>query len=95
MSDTSSQQTTDHDTIKQWAQARGGKPATVRETGGVGDPGLIRLMFPDAPNHDDDALDEISWDAFFEKFEENGLALLYQEETSDGERSNFNKLVKR
>jgi hypothetical protein len=37
----------------------------------------------------------ISWDDWFAKFDESGLALLFQEETAGGERSNFNKLVKR
>ena len=34
-------------------------------------------------------------DEFFEKFDESNLALLYQEETASGQRSNFNKLVGR
>lgn len=87
--------TTDHDTIRKWAEARKAKPATVRSTHRKDDPGIIRLEFPRAPNANDDALEEISWDEFFEKFDEAGLALLYQEETAAGERSNFNKLVGR
>jgi hypothetical protein len=87
--------TTDHDTIRKWAEARRAKPATVRSTHRKDDPGIIRLEFPGAPNANDDALEEISWDEFFEKFDEAGLALLYQEETADGQRSNFNKLVGR
>jgi hypothetical protein len=57
--------------------------------------GIIRIEFPDAPNAKDDALEEISWEEFFEKFEESNLALLYQQETAKGERSNFNKLAGR
>ena len=95
MADHSSKQTTDHDTIKKWATSRGGKPASVKDTGGGDDPGLIRIMFPDQPNADDDGLKEISWDEWFEKFDENKLALTYQEETSDGEKSHFSKLVSR
>ena len=92
----SSDTTTDHDTIKKWAEDRGGKPATVEGTEkGGDDAGLIRLMFPDSKDADDDKLTEISWDDWFEKFEESKLALLYQEETSDGKKSSFNKLVKR
>jgi hypothetical protein len=92
----SSQTTTDHDTIKKWAEDRNGKPAEVDGTERSGDDiGLIRLMFPDAQGSDTDKLTEISWDDFFEKFEESNLALLYQEETADGKKSNFNKLVKR
>ena len=87
--------TTDHDEIRKWAEARGGRPAAVRSTHGKGGTGIIRIEFPDAPNAKDDNLEEISWDAFFEKFDESDLALLYQEQTAKGERSNFNKLVGR
>ena len=43
----------------------------------------------------DESLQEISWEQFFEKFDDQGLALLYQEKTARGAKSNFNKLVKR
>src|SRR3954447_18838285 len=87
--------TTDHDEIREWAEARGGRPAAVRGTHGKDDPGIIRIEFPGAPNANDDALEEITWDEFFDKFGEADLALVYQEETAGGERSNFNKLVGR
>jgi hypothetical protein len=87
--------TTDHDQIREWAEERGGIPARVRETGGPDDPGIIRIEFPDAPNSRDDKLEEISWDEFFEKFDEQGLALVYQDRLASGEKSNFYKLVKR
>lgn len=87
--------TTDHDEIRKWAEARGARPAAVRSTQSKDDVGIIRLEFPGAPNAKDDALEEISWEEFFEKFDESNLALLYQEETASGRRSNFNKLVGR
>jgi hypothetical protein len=87
--------TTDHDEIRNWAEERGGRPATVRSTHGKGGTGIIRIEFPDAPNSKHDALEEISWEEFFEKFDESDLALLYQEETAKGEKSNFNKLIGR
>ena len=87
--------TTDHDEIRKWAEARGGRPAVVRSTHGKGGTGIIRLEFPNAPNANDDALEEISWDEFFDKFDESKLAFLYQEKTADGQRSNFNKLIGR
>jgi hypothetical protein len=88
--------TTDHDEIRKWAESRGGRPARVNGTGTAGDdPGLIRLMFPDAPQAEDDNLAEISWDDWFAAFDDNGLALVYQEQTSDGDESRFNKLVSR
>jgi hypothetical protein len=89
----SSQMTTDHETIRKWVQERGGKPARVKRTGDKQDPGIIRIDFPGYSG--DGSLEEISWEEFFEKFEDNRLALLYQEETAQGERSNFNKLVSR
>jgi hypothetical protein len=87
--------TTDHDEIKRWAEARGGRPAAVSSTGSGNDPGILRIEFPGAPQSDDDALEEISWDEWFEAFDANGLALIYQDQTSDGEESRFNKLVSR
>jgi hypothetical protein len=94
-SEHSSRTTTDHDEIRRWAEERGGKPACVKGTGGKHDIGLLRIEFPGAPGAKDDKLQPIEWDDFFDKFEERGLALVYQEETAAGEKSNFNKLVDR
>ncbi|HWE49782.1 MAG TPA: hypothetical protein VG273_08340 [Bryobacteraceae bacterium] len=88
-----SQTTTDHEEIRKWAEDRGAKPACVRGTGGEGDAGMLRLDFPGYSGAD--SLEHIDWDAWFEKFDERKLALLYQEETAEGEKSNFNKLVSR
>jgi hypothetical protein len=85
--------TTDHDEIKRWAEARGAVPSQVKGTGGSGEPGILRFQFPGAPGANDSSLEEISWDEFFEKFDKSGLELLYEEETADGQRSNFNKLI--
>ena len=84
---------TDHDEIRQWAEQRGGTPACVRGTGGRGDTGMIRLDFPGYSGAD--SLQEISWDDWFEKFDERGLALMVQDATARGQKSNFNKLVSR
>ena len=91
MAEHSSKTTTDHDTIRRWAEARGGKPARVRSTGSGEDAGVLRIEFDDST----DDLEPIAWDAFFEEFEENDLAFLYQEETKDGGRSRFNKFISR
>lgn len=84
---------TDHDEIRQWAEERDAKPACVRGTGSRQDVGMIRLDFPGFSG--EDSLEEISWDDWFDKFEESHLALLVQDQTARGERSNFNKLVNR
>jgi hypothetical protein len=88
-----SKTTTDHQTIRKWVEERGGRPARVKGTGSNGDAGLLRIDYPG--RGDDDALEEIDWDAFFKGFEENELAFLYQEETKDGDESRFSKLVSR
>ena len=89
----SAQPLTDHRRIREWAEARNAKPACVRGTGGKNDPGMIRLDFPGFTGSE--TLQPISWDEWFRAFDENNLALLVQEETADGTRSNFNKLVSR
>jgi hypothetical protein len=81
--------TTDHATIRQWAENHGGKPAVVRSTHGQRGVGILRIEFPNAPNADTDALEEISWDEFFKQFDDSELALLYEQ------GSNFNKLIGR
>jgi hypothetical protein len=88
-----SKTTQDHDEIRRWAEARGAVPADVGSTEKKGQAGILRFEFPKAKNANDSALNEISWDEFFEKFDASGLALVYQEKTASGETSNFNKLV--
>lgn len=54
---------------------------------------MIRLDFPGFSG--EESLQPISWDEFFDAFEKNNLALVYQEKTAGGQRSNFNKLIQR
>lgn len=54
---------------------------------------MIRLDFPGYTGAD--SLEPISWDDWFQEFDKKRLALLYQEETAGGEKSNFNKLISR
>ena len=79
----------DHETIRKWASRNGGKPASVKSTRQGDDAGIVRVMFPDAPGSEHEDLEEISWDEFFEKFDEQELALLYE---PDGM---FSKLIGR
>lgn len=94
MSESAAQRTTDHQVIRKWVEARKGKPSTVAGTERGGQAaGLLRIDFPEA--EPDQGLQEISWDEFFEKFDESNLAFLYQEQTADGRPSRFNKFVSR
>ena len=85
--------TTSHNTIRNWTEKRGGHPATVKSTARRGDAGVLRIDFPGYRGKD--SLKEISWDEFFDKFDEKGLAFLYQEKTASGKPSRFFKLVAR
>ncbi len=85
-----SRTTRDHDTIRRWTEARGGQPARVPGTQ-QGGAGVIRLQFPESEGTND--LEPISWDDFFAKFDENKLAFVYQEATSEGQVSRFNRIV--
>lgn len=83
--------TIDHDEIRRWAEARDGRPATVRGTEDSDEmAGVLRIAFSN-----DASLETIDWEDFFEKFEEEDLAFLYQDKTRDGKPSRFFKLVSR
>jgi len=85
--------TTNHDEIRRWVEAHDGKPATLRGTGQDDDAGILRIDFPGGAGEDE--LEHISWDEWFDKFDESGVEFLYQEEKASGEDSTFFKLVSR
>ena len=84
----SAKATTNHDEIRKWVEARGGFPAHVRETGSGNDLGVLRIDYPGFSGQD--TLERIEWDEWFDAFDRNNLAFLYQ-----GGRSRFSKLVAR
>jgi hypothetical protein len=86
-----SKTTTDHETIRSWAEKRGAVPATVEGTEHDSEPaGILRLEFRKDAN-----LEEVDWDAFFDKFEQSHLAFLYQDKTASGKVSRFHKFIHR
>ena len=88
-----SNQTHNHQTIREWAEKRGGVPARVIGTELNGDEGILRIHFPEFSKSED--LEEISWEDFFDDFEKDRLNLLYQDQKANGEQSTFYKLVSR
>ena len=84
--------TTDHDEIRSWVEDHGGQPAIVGDTKSGGS-GVLRFDFPGGAGENE--LEHVSWDEWFDVFEDNELALLYQQEKADGSDSTFFKLVKR
>jgi len=79
--------TTDHEEIRRWVEERDGNPARVEGTN------LLRIDYPGFSG--ERRLEQISWDEFFEVFDENNLVFLYQENTKDGGKSRFSKFVDR
>lgn len=85
--------TTDHNEVKRWVEERGGHPARVKDTDAKNSFGVLVIDYPGYSGTR--TLEPISWQEFFQGFEENDLAFLYQDETKDGEKSRFSKLVNR
>ena len=59
----------------------------MKGTGDAKDAGLLRLDF----GKPEENLEVVTWEEFFDKFEESELALLYEDEPDN----RFNKLVSR
>jgi Rho termination factor, N-terminal domain len=80
--------TTSHEVIKQWAEDRGGTPATVEGTEHDDHLGVLRFDFGDKTER----LRHVDWDEWFKTFDERRLNFIYQEERKDGRQSTFFRL---
>jgi hypothetical protein len=89
----SSRVLTDHDEIRRWAEERDARPSAVQKTHTDDNVGIIRLDFPGYSG--ENSLEEIEWDEWFDKFDDNNLVLIVQDQIAEGETSNFNKIVSR
>jgi hypothetical protein len=89
----SAKRTRDHDEIRQWVEDRGGHPSVVKRTsrGKGSEAGVLRIDFPGFSGAG--SLQEVSWDEWFQVFDDRNLEFLYQEKTANGKPSRFNKLV--
>jgi hypothetical protein len=74
--------------IEDWAEERGGQPATVEGTEHGDHLGVLRIDF----GGDSKDLRHVSWDERFKTFDTRRLNFIYQETTSDGNQSNFFRL---
>lgn len=70
--------TTDHDKIRRWVEERGGRPAIAVEH--QDQPLGLRIEFPEDRAGTEESLLLISWDEFFQKFDEDNLVFLYRDE---------------
>lgn len=80
--------TVENPTIRSWAEKRGGKPAFLNHdnTGRAGD--MLKIIFPGETTENHDML---TWDQFFNIFEQNNLKLLYIDE----DEKQFYRMVNR
>ncbi len=67
--------TTDHETIKQWVETRGGTPA--RATGQAEDDASSLYIVREDETME--GLESLTWNEFFDIFESQGLSFVYQE----------------
>src|SRR5690606_30602938 len=84
----SSDTTTNHETIQKWVEARDGRPSVIR-TKGKG--GMLRIDVGEKEAN----LEEVGSGEVFKIFDENKLALRYQRDTKGGETRRFNKFIDR
>jgi hypothetical protein len=68
--------TTDHEEIRRWVEERGGRPALAPDQD---EPFGLRIEFPEDRGKEDELL-LISWEEFFQKFDEDNLVFLYRDE---------------
>jgi len=82
--------TIDNDEIRAWIEEHGGVPATIKgmsedEEDGVESADMLHISFdPNDPN-----MEEMDWEEFFERFENENLALVYDENASGDEANDF------
>ena len=79
--------TRSHDVIKNWAEERGGAPATTTPKG---EPRVLRLDFP---GYGGQNLSKISWDDWFTTFDRRGVTFVFQQKLRNGNQSNFFRLT--
>ena len=86
-----SKKTTDHTEIRSWAESRGAQPALIKEDSY--DSGVLRIALPGQPPQG--KVVPLTWDHFFKRFDDDGLAFMYAPEAHDPDMENYNKLVRR
>jgi len=85
--------TTDHSEIRRWAESQGAQPALVKDSASHYDPGVLRIRVPGSDLGP--RVEPLTWDAFFQKFDEERLALVYPEDHHMAADQMHIKLVRR
>ncbi|MEV6799620.1 hypothetical protein AB0M91_14910 [Micromonospora rifamycinica] len=79
--------TTNHQVIRNWAAARGARPATIAGTERDGRPGVLTFDIPGY--RESRRVQVVSWNDWFRTFDGRRLNLIFQEQLRDGRQSNF------
>lgn len=89
----------DHNEIRQWAEKHNGTPQIIDHETAQGDKVGIRINFP---GHNDEELlsvdvkpHDISWDEFFQIFDERGLALEYTDKIPEYDPNDSYRFLRR
>jgi hypothetical protein len=73
--------TIDHTTIRNWVERNGGCPVHVRHYGEADYAGELHVAFSFSVSSTSPRCERISWQRFFDWFDANELALLYQDQS--------------
>lgn len=80
--------TRSREVVEDWARRRNAEPAAATR-GDDGRARVLRFDFQGGPDKGGRELEHISWDEWWQTFEDRGLVFVYQEKKSDGNDSNF------
>ena len=78
---------TDYDEIRGWIEEHNGMPVTLKEASENGEESTDMLHVAFGTLSSD--MEEMGWDEFFERFENENLALEYDDEAEEGETPSF------
>lgn len=76
--------TIDNDEIRTWMEEHGGTPAVVKETSEDEEEEESADMLHISFNPNDPNMEEMDWEEFFERFDNENLALVYDDEAPEG-----------
>lgn len=79
--------TTNHEEVKTWVDSKQGRPARSKTATGR-DGTSLKIIFP---GNTDKNLMEITWEEFFDEFDRDELAFVYQE----GGRDRYCRIIRR
>lgn len=85
--------TVDHDTIRRWAEERSAFPVHAVAPLDRGDPRTLRIRVPGKRMRT--RVEPIQWHEWFERFDEQRFAFVFEDRAPDGKPSVTNRLVRR